>query len=86
MRDPARIDRVLKKLRLLWQRYPDLRLGQLIQNAKSQAGEGSGNVPLFTVEDDVMEVGLDNLMDSLSAVDRLSDLTESDDGVFLIDE
>ena len=32
MRDPARIDRILKHLRDLWRLYPDQRLGQLLTN------------------------------------------------------
>jgi len=31
-RDPKRIPRILKKLQELWEKYPDLRLGQLIMN------------------------------------------------------
>jgi hypothetical protein len=32
MRDPARIDRILKHLRDYWRLYPDQRLGQLVIN------------------------------------------------------
>jgi len=32
MRDPARIPVILGQLEMLWERYPDLRLGQLILN------------------------------------------------------
>ena len=32
MRDPNRIPEILKRLEKLWQKYPDLRLGQLISN------------------------------------------------------
>lgn len=32
MRDPARIDRVIEKLRDLWKLQPDMRLGQLLVN------------------------------------------------------
>jgi hypothetical protein len=31
MRDKKRIDRFLKKLRLLWSRMPDLRFGQIVE-------------------------------------------------------
>lgn len=34
MRDPARIDKVLKELGGIWKQYPDLRLGQLIINVE----------------------------------------------------
>lgn len=32
MRDPARIDKVLKEIKKIWKEFPDLRLGQLIGN------------------------------------------------------
>lgn len=32
MRDITRIDRILDRLKTLWKKYPDLRLGQLIIN------------------------------------------------------
>ncbi|MCK9556326.1 hypothetical protein M0R19_08925 [Candidatus Pacearchaeota archaeon] len=32
MRDPKRINRILKELKNIWKELPDLRLGQLIQN------------------------------------------------------
>ena len=32
MRDINRIDRILDRLKTLWKKYPDLRLGQLILN------------------------------------------------------
>jgi hypothetical protein len=33
MRDPARIDRILNLVKEVWQKSPDLRLGQLIVGA-----------------------------------------------------
>ena len=33
MRDPKRIKKVLKVLEGVWKQYPDLRLGQLLENA-----------------------------------------------------
>lgn len=32
MRDINRIDRILDRLKILWKKHPDLRLGQLILN------------------------------------------------------
>ena len=32
MRDPKRIPEILARLQLLWERYPDMRLGQLLEN------------------------------------------------------
>lgn len=47
MRDPERIDKILKALSVAWHKVPDLRLGQLICNMQSAAGND-----LFYVEDD----------------------------------
>ena len=47
MRDPKRIDKVLKVLGDNWKKLPDWRLGQLICNMQSAAGDD-----LFYVEDD----------------------------------
>lgn len=33
MRDPKRIPKILKELQEIWEKNPDLRLGQLISNA-----------------------------------------------------
>jgi hypothetical protein len=57
-RDPARIPRMLEKLRLLWEHSTDLRLGQLVDNVKKLTGPRV----LFGVEDDVMEKGLDAML------------------------
>ena len=32
MRNPNRIDRISNEIRIIWKKYPDLRLGQLILN------------------------------------------------------
>jgi len=32
MKDPNRIKNILEKLKEIWERYPDLRFGQLIMN------------------------------------------------------
>ena len=48
MRNPARIDIVLKTLGLLWKKVPDWRLGQLICNLQRYKGND-----LFYMEDDV---------------------------------
>lgn len=34
MRDPNRIPRILAEIQRIWKRYPDLRLGQLLENGK----------------------------------------------------
>jgi uncharacterized protein YihD (DUF1040 family) len=53
VRDPARIDRILRKLRAYWQANPDLRLGQIVVNAGRMS-----RVPTFYQEDDVTEDGI----------------------------
>ena len=59
MRDPARIDRMLEKIRAIWKAYPDLRLGQLINAAGNRGGWKDNDQ--FYVEDTLLEKGLDNL-------------------------
>jgi len=54
MRDPKRIHRVLETVRQVWERFPDLRLGQLLSASKGVAGPQD----LFFVEDDAMEKNL----------------------------
>ena len=50
-RDPARIPEVLRLLGEVWQRQPDLRLGQLLLNHLHAASPRS---ELYSVEDDVL--------------------------------
>ena len=45
MRDPKRIEPVLAKIRQIWLTYPDLRLGQLLENVFPDR-------ELYYVEDD----------------------------------
>ena len=59
MRDPKRIDRMLKKLEELWKQNPDWRLGQLVFNSAAHAGWD--NYDVFYCEDDQMERGLEQL-------------------------
>jgi len=47
MRDPKRIPEVLDEIKKAWERYPDLRLGQLIENIV-----GRSPYPLFYIEDE----------------------------------
>ena len=44
MRDPDRIPIILNQIEMLWEKYPDLRLGQLIMNAVAY--------DLYNTEDD----------------------------------
>lgn len=52
MRDPKRIDRILKLLGPEWKKYPDMRLGQFLVYVMN------GKLDLFSVEDDEIEVKL----------------------------
>ena len=70
MRDPERITHILQKLERYWVQHPDLRLGQLIENAKAMATRSE--IDTFYVEDDVMERGLDALQGEAECQDRLS--------------
>lgn len=55
MRDPARIDRILARLRAYWVTHPDLRLGQIVVNAIPSVSTSSH---VFYAEDDVVESGI----------------------------
>lgn len=56
MRDPGRINYVVKLLELVWNKYPDLRFVQLIEFIKSVT-----NVNFYT-EDDVITLALQELI------------------------
>lgn len=58
-RDPRRIQVVLDVLKEVWEKHPDLRLGQILVNA---AGEHARQGDVFYVEDDVMVEGLRRLL------------------------
>ena len=53
MRDPKRIDEILKELEILWKKYPDQRLGQILENYVLFNGRRGDNtsVKLFYQED-----------------------------------
>lgn len=53
MRDPARIDRILDRIRELWKAQPDWRLGQLLTNVAPKFEEKA-----FHFEDDELEARL----------------------------
>jgi len=57
MRDKKRIKRILKLLEELWKKYPDQRLGQLLENYVFFQGErgDSTSVRLFHQQDDLTE-------------------------------
>ena len=49
-RDPERIDETLKLLEIFWKKNPDLRLGQIIENAASRSGRHA-----FYMEDNILQ-------------------------------
>lgn len=57
-RDPQRIERILGLLREAWQRNPDQRLTQLLENLSSglpNGHKGEGDHCLYHIEDDAIE-------------------------------
>ncbi len=61
MRDPKRIKRILKLIEKIWTKYPDLRLGQLLQNFAGFTRKDNWNV-----EDDTTESFLKGYVDMLT--------------------
>ena len=52
MRNPERIERILTSFKTLWEKYPNLRLGQLLINL----GIAEDTLLLWNWEDDECEV------------------------------
>lgn len=48
MRDPKRINKCLRKIKEIWSKHPDLRLGQLLINITSDAKS------LYFIEDEYL--------------------------------
>jgi len=66
MRDPARIDAILSKLKTIWVQDPDMRFGQLVYNLfwqmQDARKEGITGIDMFYVEDDSFERRLDEVI------------------------
>lgn len=60
MRPQQRVYRITQKLLKYWEKYPDLRLGQIIVNAECKSGAKCND--LFFLEDEELEKGLDKLI------------------------
>lgn len=62
VRDPARIPRLIEALQAAWEKYPDLRLGQLVSNSRyfdaDGINHGDPRTPVELVEDNVILEGL----------------------------
>ena len=55
MRDPKRIDKVLAKVKAVWEKVPDWRLTQLIENCGG----------MFYTEDEKLVEYLENMLDKV---------------------
>jgi len=55
MRDPKRIDRILKEIKVTWKAHPDMRFYQLLINMGLHADD-----QMWSVEDDAVEKFLEN--------------------------
>ena len=62
-RDPTRIDPILDKIRDLWKRHPDLRLGQLIFLL-------AGGKDLWSIEDEQLVAGIKRVKITAANDDR----------------
>lgn len=62
MRDPKRIPRIIEQVLKIWERNPDLRLGQLIENCRGFA------LDAYNLEDDVLERRLSEVYGEPQAV------------------
>jgi len=69
VRDPSRIDEVLRLVEEIWRLSPDLRLGQLILNAQRMSKTGAADIDLWEVEDADLVRGLNNYRDLLKPGD-----------------
>ena len=54
MRDPNRIPETLKELEILWKRYPDWRLGQLIANLNRELTLRDD--PFYLEDDELLKI------------------------------
>jgi hypothetical protein len=82
MRDPKRIDIIIKELKKVWKICPDLRLGQLVENICCQSEyailkeyrvENFYSVPetaLFYLEDDILLKRLKEYKKYLKSLDK----------------
>lgn len=58
MRSPARIEPTLAAIAQVWSCSPDLRLGQLLENAAHLARDGKPGPDLFQMEEEQLLRGL----------------------------
>ena len=65
MRNPERIDKILEKIREVWHRNPDLRLGQLVSVVTTLDHVWPEGSDIFFIEDDVFLKKLGKFNDEL---------------------
>ena len=71
MRNPRRIDEILKLISEIWHKYPDLRLCQLIENCFPEEVDEYGlrDVDLYYLEDiDLLKKLIDTYLDRKEVV------------------
>lgn len=59
MRDPERIPKVLDEVKKVWEKFPDFRLGQLIECVVGRSPH-----PLFYIEDEDLVKRIEELYNS----------------------
>ena len=67
-RDPKRIKEILNSIEAIWQKYPDFRLGQLVENARMTKIENNPTCDLYYLEDTAMLEKLEKLKEALAIV------------------
>ena len=75
MRDIKRIDKILNQLRRLWMKFPDQRLGQLLDNYVFGYKLDSH---LFYIEDDIVEERLDEIIKGNILLEELTELVHKE--------
>lgn len=70
MRDPKRIDKILEEIRVLWNKYPDLRLGQIIYMCMDKTIVSDSFIDVFYFEDDLLLKGLSQITEDNELVGR----------------
>jgi hypothetical protein len=65
MRDPKRIPEMMNIVGMIWMKWPDMRLGQIIECAHSLALQNmAGSPDIFMIEDDRLMLGLQLLSET----------------------
>ena len=81
MRDPKRIQRIISKLQTEWERYPDVRLIQLIINIANHSDDEEaslGETQLFYLEDRDIEKRIDSYCQMFNVISDDIDIAEGE--------